>query len=176
MLKRKFSNESHQMLPHYEGEYKPKQCNIDFESARENLMKEDYKMVAKRRFDGIYSNMECKLYIKNVHNPENKEIFIYGFKHVKTDKIEYYTLIGCESDELRRNNKLFNFWSIKFLSKGIEKRDFKVTGWPFMTSVKKATTLKFRTYVCNLKHQPNRNQTVFFQSSQFFIEKYSFFH
>ena len=45
MLKRKPPNEDHQMLPYYEDVYEPKQNNIDFESARDILMKEDYKMV-----------------------------------------------------------------------------------------------------------------------------------
>ena len=48
MLKRKPPNEYHQMLPHYEGKYEPKQNNFDFESARKILMKEDDKMVEKR--------------------------------------------------------------------------------------------------------------------------------
>ena len=64
MLKSKLPNEYHQMLPHYEGVYKPKQKIIDFESGREVLMKENYKMVVKRRFQRIYTMMECKLYIK----------------------------------------------------------------------------------------------------------------
>ena len=111
MLKRKPPNEYHQMLPHYEGVYEPKQNNIDLESAREILMKEDFKMVVKRRFERINNMMECKSYIKKEDISENKEMFIYGFKHVKTDKIDNYILIGCESDELFENDKLFNFWS-----------------------------------------------------------------
>ena len=42
-LKRRSADKNYQMLPYYEGEYKAKQNNIDFESAREFLMKEDYK-------------------------------------------------------------------------------------------------------------------------------------
>ena len=57
MLKRKSPNDYHQVLPHYEGEYKPKQNSIDFESAREILMKEDYKMVVNRRIERIYNMM-----------------------------------------------------------------------------------------------------------------------
>ena len=53
MLKRKPPNEKHQVLPHYVGKYEPKQNNIDFETAKELLMKEDYKMVEKRRFERI---------------------------------------------------------------------------------------------------------------------------
>ena len=48
MLKRKPAKEYHQMLPYYIGEYEPKQINIDFESVREILMKEDDKMVVLR--------------------------------------------------------------------------------------------------------------------------------
>ena len=54
MLKRKPANESYQTLPYYyECEYKPKQNNIDFESDREVLMKDVYKMVMKKRFERI---------------------------------------------------------------------------------------------------------------------------
>ena len=76
--------------------------------------------------------------------PENKEIFIYGFKRVKTDKLDNYNLIGCESDELYENNKLFIFWSNKFLRKEIGKRDFKLTGWLFVTSVKRNNFVKIQ--------------------------------
>ena len=93
------------MLAYYEGIYEPKQNNIDFESAKETLMKEDYKMVVKRRFERINDMITHKSYIKYEYIPENKEIFIYGFKHVKTDKIDNYILIGCESSELFENDK-----------------------------------------------------------------------
>ena len=53
MLKRKTSNECHQMLLYYEGKYEPKQNNTVFESAREILVKEDHKTVVKRRFERI---------------------------------------------------------------------------------------------------------------------------
>ena len=58
------------------------------------------KMVVKRRFERIYNMMECKSYMKNEDIPENKEIFVYGFKHIKTDKVNNYLLIECESDKL----------------------------------------------------------------------------
>ena len=48
MLKRKHANEYHQMLPNFEGKHEPKRNNTDFESARENFIKEDDKMVVKR--------------------------------------------------------------------------------------------------------------------------------
>ena len=73
------------MLPHYEGKYEPMQNNFDFESARENLIKGDDKMVVKRRFERVNNMMECESYIKNDDIPENKEIFIYGFKHIRMD-------------------------------------------------------------------------------------------
>ena len=50
MLKRKPPNEKHQMLPYYIGEYEPKENNINFESAKEVLTKEDNKMLIQRRF------------------------------------------------------------------------------------------------------------------------------
>ena len=49
--------------------------------------------------------------MKNKDIPENKEIFVHGFKHNKTDKVDNYILIKCESDKLYENDKLFNFWS-----------------------------------------------------------------
>ena len=64
MLKRKPPSEYQQMLPHYEGKYEPKQNNIDFESARKILMKEDVKMVEKRRFERINDMITCKSYNK----------------------------------------------------------------------------------------------------------------
>ena len=145
MLKRQPTNEKHEMLPHYKGVYEHKQNNIDFESAREILMKEDYKMVVKRRFERIYNMMECKSYMKNKDIPENKQIFVYGFKHIKTDKIDNYQLIGCESDKSYESDKLFNFWSKNFKNKEKEKRDFKITGWSFMTLVKRNNFSKIQS-------------------------------
>ena len=121
MLKRKPPNEYHQMLPHYVGKYEPKQNKIHFVSAREILMKEDDKKVVKRRFEGIYNAIETMIYTKYEHITENKEIFIYGFKHVKTDKVDNYISIRCESDELYENDKLFNFWSDRFINQEIQK-------------------------------------------------------
>ena len=133
------------MLPHYVGKYEPKQYNIDFEPAREILRKEDYKMVVKIRSERIhYTMMDCKTYTKNENIPENKEIFIYSFKHVKTDKVDNYVFIGSESDVLFENNKLFNFWYNKFKIKEIESRDFKLTEWLFMTLVKRNNVFKIQ--------------------------------
>ena len=144
MLKTKPPNEHHQMLPYYEGVYKPKQKNIDFESAREFLMKRDYKMVEKRRFERITDMITCKSYLKYEDIPENKEIFVYGYKHIKTDKIDNCILIGCESDEIIENDKLFNFWSNKFINEEIQKRYFQITGCTFMTLVKRNNFFKFQ--------------------------------
>ena len=85
-------------------------------------MKEDDKMVVKRGFERIYNMMKCKSYIKIEDFSENKERFTYGFKYIKTDKIENYKLIECELDEICENIKLFNFWSDKFIKEEIEKR------------------------------------------------------
>ena len=148
MLKRKPPNQYHLMFPHYEGKYDPKQNKIDFESAKKVLMKEDYKMIVKRRFERIYNMMlDCKSHTKNEDISENKDIFIYSFKHVKTDKIDNYTLIGSESDELFENDELFNFWSNKFINKGIENRNFKLTGWLFMTLVKRNNFFKIQSLI-----------------------------
>ena len=149
MLKRKPPNEYHQMLPCYEGKYKPKQKNFDFESAKKILMEADKKMIKQRRCERIYNAKESKSYTKYEDISENKETFIYGFKHVKTDKIDNHILIGCESDELYENDNLFNFWSNKFINKEIENINFQITGWPFMTLVKRNNFCKIQGLVCN---------------------------
>ena len=63
-------------------------------------MKKDDKTVVNRRFERIINMIECKSSVKYEDVPENKEIFIYGFKHNKTDKIDNYILIGCKLDLL----------------------------------------------------------------------------
>ena len=149
MLKRHPPNENHERLPHYKGVYEPNQNKIDFESARDVLMEEDDKMVMKRRFERMNDMITCKSYIKNEDISENKEIFIYGFKHVETDKIDNYILIGCESDEFYENSKLINFWSNKYINEETEMRKFRITAWPFMTLVKRHNFLKFKVCICN---------------------------
>ena len=79
----------------------------------------------------------CKSYIKYEDVPENKESFMYGFKHNKTDKVNNFVLIGCESVDLYENDNLFIFCSIKFINKEIETRNFKITGWSLNTLVKR---------------------------------------
>ena len=64
-------------------------------------------MVENRRFERINILIACKSYIKNEEFSENKEIFIYGMKHIKTDKVDNYILFGSESEELYSNDKLF---------------------------------------------------------------------
>ena len=149
MLKRKPANENYQLLPYYEGDHKPKQTYIVFESAREILMKQGFKAVVKRRFKRIYNMMEFISYMKNEDVPENKEVFVYGFKHNKTAKIDKYILIGCESDEVYDNDKIIIFWSIKFISKEMEMRNFKITGRPFLTLVKRNDFFKVQSIVCS---------------------------
>ena len=61
------------MLPHYAGKYEPKQKNIDSESVREILMKEDYKMIMKRRFERIYNAIETMTFTKHEDISEKKE-------------------------------------------------------------------------------------------------------
>ena len=132
------------MVSYCEGKYEPKQNDFDFDSTRKILMKEKDKMVVKRRFERINDMITCKLYINYENNPENKEISIYGFKHIKTDKIDKYFLIGCESDRLNESNKLLNFWSNKILNEGIRKGKFEITGWSFMTLVKRSNFFKIQ--------------------------------
>ena len=89
--------------------------------------------------------MKCKSYMKNEDVPENKEIFVYGFRLVKTDELDNYMLFGCKLDEIFEYDKLFNFWSVKFINKEIEMRNFKKTGCPFMTLVKRNNFLKVQS-------------------------------
>ena len=93
--------------------------------------------------------LEYKSYRKYEDIPENKEVFNHGFKHFETDKSDIYILIACESDELYENDQLVNFWSKKLMNKEIEMRNFKITGWSFMTLVKRNNFLKGREYVCS---------------------------
>ena len=138
------------MLPHYVGKYEHKQNNIDFESAKNIFIKEDNKMIVERRFERKYNMMmDFKSYIKYEDIPENKEKFIYSFKPVKTDKIDNYILIGCQSNELFENDKLFNFWSNKFINNEIENRNFKLTGWLFMILIERNNFSKIQGIVCN---------------------------
>ena len=106
--------------------------------------------------------MECISYMKTEDIPENKEMFVYGFKHVKTDKIDKYLLVVCESDELNENDKLFNSWSKKFINKEIEIGNFKITAWFFMALVKRNNYFKIQGICMYLKTSTNRNQTVSF--------------
>ena len=63
------------MVLHCKGEYQPKRNNIDFESAREILVKADDKVVVKRRFERINNMIACKSYIKFEDTTEKKKIF-----------------------------------------------------------------------------------------------------
>ena len=90
------------------------------------------------------NTVACKSYIKYENIPENKETSIYGFKHIKTDKVDTYILIRCESDELYENDKLFIFWSNKFINEELENKDFKITKWSFMTLGKRNKFFKIQ--------------------------------
>ena len=85
-------------------------------------MKEDDQVVVVRQFERINNMMECKSYNKYENVSENKEIFIHGFKHIKADEFDKYIIFGSESDNLYENDKVFNFWSIKFINEEIQKR------------------------------------------------------
>ena len=100
MLKRNSAKEFYQMLPYCKGEYEPEQNVLDFQSAGEILMEEADEMVVKGRFEMIYSAKESMVDMKYGDIPKNKEIFLYGFKHNKKDKVDKSVLIGCESVEL----------------------------------------------------------------------------
>ena len=87
--------------------------------------------------------------MKNEVSPENKEIFVYGFKHIKTDKIDKFILFRCESDELFENDRLFDFWSNNFFKKEIEMRNSETRGWSFRSLVKRNNFFKIQKIVCS---------------------------
>ena len=91
----------------------------------------------------------CRTYVKNEDTPENKGIVFYGFKLIKTNIIDNYILIGCESDGLYKNDELFNFWSKKFIIKEIEKRGLKITGLFFVTLVKRNNIFTVHSIDCD---------------------------
>ena len=51
-------------------------------------MKEDDKMVVKRRFERINKMTACKSCIRSEDIPKNNETFTYGFKHNKIDEVD----------------------------------------------------------------------------------------
>ena len=93
-------------------------------------------------------------------------MFIYGFKHGKTDKVDNYILIGCESDELFEIDKLFNLWSNKFINEAVQNRKFKITGWLFMTLVKRNNFFKVQGICMELKKEQHIQKIFSFHSSQ----------
>ena len=82
------------MLPWYVQEYKPKTTTINFEAAKEILMTTEKPWIENRRFDRVKNMIACKLYMKNEDIPENKEIFVDGFKQNKKDKNDNFILKG----------------------------------------------------------------------------------
>ena len=108
------------------------QKNIDFDSAKEFLMKTGKEMFKKRRFKRIYNMMEYKLYMRREEIFENKEIFIYGIKHFETKKVETYILIECESDEIYEIDKLFIFWFKKIIIKEVKIKKNRDDGVVFL--------------------------------------------
>ena len=123
LLKRKPASEYYQMLPHYEGKYEPRQKNFVFEAAKEILIKEVDKLVAKTRFERIIIAIETMNYTKYEDIPENKEMIICGFKPIKINKIDNFIIFGCESGELSEKDKLRNSWSNKFINEEIKKEN-----------------------------------------------------
>ena len=148
MLIRKRANECFQMLPYSIGKHEPKQKNIDFEPAREISSKEVDKMVVKRRFERLYVFMEVNSYTIYEELREDKGMFNYGFKHIKTNKVDSYIRVRCESDEFCETDKLFNFSTNKYINEEIEMRSFKITEWSFMTLVKRNNFFKSQS-ICS---------------------------
>ena len=131
MFERKPPNGNQQILPHYIGEYERRQNNIDFESAKEISTEADKKMIVKKRFECMYNARESMDYTKNENFPEKKEVCIYGFKHIRTNKVTNYITIGCKLVELYENDKLVKVWSNKFINKEMEMKKFTITDLSF---------------------------------------------
>ena len=109
MLKGEPANEYYQLLSYYEGKYEPRQDNIDFESTKEVSLSAEKPMIEKSRFEKTYDMIACKSYIKYEDIPEKKRDTFYGFNTLKQKKIDKYILVGCESEVIYKNIKLFNF-------------------------------------------------------------------
>ena len=82
------------MLPWHVGEYKPKTSNINFEAQKKVLLTAEEPVIENKRSERINNLIACKWYIENADLLENNQIFFYGFKHIKTEKIDNYILIG----------------------------------------------------------------------------------
>ena len=101
-------------------------------------------MIENRQFERVNNMIACKSYLKYEDFPENREIFVHELKHSKTDEVDNFILIGCESDEFCENGTLFKFWSTKFLEIEIKMRDFKIKGWSFMNLGKRNKSFTVR--------------------------------
>ena len=132
-VNRKSANEYHQRLHFYRDEYERRQPITVFESAKEFVLEANKKMIVTRRLERIYRAIKSMAYTKYEAIRENKQVFCIGFKHAKTDKAENYILIGCKSDDFYKIDKIFSFWSNRFINKEIELKNFEMTGWSFMT-------------------------------------------
>ena len=136
LLNRKSANEHHQKLPFYRDEYERRQVFTVFESTKEFVLEADKKMIVTRRLERINRAIKSMAYTKNEAIRKNKQVFCIGFKHTKTDKAENYIIIGCKSDDFYKIDKIFSFWSNRFINKEIEMKNFEITGWSFMTLVR----------------------------------------
>ena len=80
-----------------------------------------YSIIILFYYYGQYINPIAISYQKEKR--EKKEIFVYGFKHIKTDKNDNCIQFGFESDEMYGNDKLFSFLSNKVINQELENRD-----------------------------------------------------
>ena len=95
--KRKPPNEKHQMLPYYEGVYEPKHINIDFESAKNILMKEDYKMIKQRNFHKKKFFYACPSKKINFLHVQSRNTHVK--KHIQvhfTVALQFYVYVNME--------------------------------------------------------------------------------
>ena len=100
--------------------------------------------------------MEVYCYTKYEDLPGNKDLFIYGFKNIKSDKIDNYILIGCDWREKFEIDKIFHFSSDQIINEEIENKIFKLTGWFFMNLVKRNIFLISRAYFGSRIQKPNQ--------------------
>ena len=101
----------------YVGEYKPKTSLIKFKTTKDVLVAAETPILETRRFKRRINVIAFKSHMEDEDTPANKKIFVYGFKHIKTDELDNFILIGCASNEIYENIKLLNFWCNKFIYK-----------------------------------------------------------
>ena len=112
MLKRKPPNEYHQMLPHYEGEYKPNKVILILNLQEKLWWKKKLKKLWEDVSRGyitrwsVNRTWKTKIYLKT-----KRFLFMYSNMSKQIKSITIITIIGCETEELyeKKTSGLINF-------------------------------------------------------------------